>query len=188
VISLIALVVALGGGAYAAVKGIPDANGVFHGCVNAGTGALRVVKAARSCHRSSVVHRHGKRIIIPGEFAIAWNQTGPVGPQGPQGLRAAQGPQGPQGPQGAPGTNGTNGATHVVMRSATNTNVTNIMTVSCNPGEVATGGGGRVVGAGLRFSNPLPGVNGGTPTGWQVDSDTGVSAGQLVAWVICASP
>ena len=42
VIAVIALVVALGGGAYA-LSGVPDRNGVYHGCVDDKTGALRVV-------------------------------------------------------------------------------------------------------------------------------------------------
>ena len=94
VVSVIALVAALGGGAYATIRGIPDAKGVFHGCVNNKTGVLRVVKSANSCSHRRVIRRAGERIVIPGELAIAWNDTGP---------------QGPPGLQGRPGTNGTNG-------------------------------------------------------------------------------
>ena len=43
VVATIALIAALGGGAYAATSGIPDARGIFHGCVSRSTGALRVV-------------------------------------------------------------------------------------------------------------------------------------------------
>ena len=42
VTATLALVLALGGGAYA-VQGIPDRTGVFHGCVNKRNGALRLM-------------------------------------------------------------------------------------------------------------------------------------------------
>jgi len=87
-ISVVALVAALGGGAYAAIGGIPDSQAVFHGCVNTRSGALRVVKRAGNCHGGHTV-------------AIAWNQHGPQGPAG------VAGPQGPSGPPGATGPAGT---------------------------------------------------------------------------------
>jgi hypothetical protein len=89
-----ALFVALGGGAYA-LSGVPDATGVFHGCVSKKSGGLRVVTSARSCH--GVKKRH-RRIVDPGEFAVAWNQQGRQGGQGPQGNQGPQGAVGPQGP------------------------------------------------------------------------------------------
>jgi len=160
VVSTAALFAALGGGAYAAAGGIPDAGGVFHGCVNKGSGGLRVVKSARSCR--SVKKRKGK-IVFPGEIAIAWNKHG---------------------------TPGTPGATKVIARSATNNTGTNVTSVDCNPGEVATGGGGEVSeGANLDSSHPTPANAGTTPTGWSVNSNPGVAnPGDLTAWVICASP
>lgn len=108
-VSTIALVAALGSGAYAAVSGIPDAQGVFHGCVNNSTGVLRVVKSAQSCTHRRVIRRGGKRIVIPGELAIAWNQQGPRGLQGGQGAQGSQGQQGSQGAQGAQGAQGGQG-------------------------------------------------------------------------------
>jgi hypothetical protein len=68
-----AMFVALGGGAYA-LTGIPDANGVFHGCVSNQTGVLRVVSKASSCHKRT--HHN------PGETAISWNQQGVPGQDG----------------------------------------------------------------------------------------------------------
>jgi hypothetical protein len=103
VVSVIGLVVALGGGAYATIRGIPDAKGVFHGCVNNQTRVLRVVKSAKSCRHRRVIIRAGKRIVIPGELAIAWNQTGPKGSPG------LQGRPGTNGTNGSPGQNGNNG-------------------------------------------------------------------------------
>jgi hypothetical protein len=81
-----------------------DASGVYHGCVNSGSGILRVIAPETSCK--------------PNEVAIDWNRTGPQGIQGlrgdkgdagatgPQGEKGDTGPQGPAGPQGAPGPKG----------------------------------------------------------------------------------
>jgi hypothetical protein len=103
VTSVTALVFAMGGGAYA-LSGIPDHSGVFHGCVNNRTGALRVVKSVTSCRHRRVIRHAGKRRVIPGELAIAWNQTGV------QGVRGLQGPPGQKGDGGSAGTPGAPGA------------------------------------------------------------------------------
>jgi hypothetical protein len=62
-VALAALIVALGGVAYAT---IPDSSGTIHGCSNKANGNLRVVES--NCRRD--------------ETAIAWNQRGPPGPPG----------------------------------------------------------------------------------------------------------
>jgi hypothetical protein len=61
-IAIGALVVALGGAAFAA---IPDSNGTIHGCYQKNNGNLRVVDAAGECKNS--------------ENALAWNEQGPPG-------------------------------------------------------------------------------------------------------------
>jgi hypothetical protein len=91
-----ALFVALGGGAYA-LSGVPDRSGVFHGCV-ATSGALRVVAKSSSCRKTKTVTRGRRRVRIPGESAIAWNQQGRQGLQGIQGTPGKDGTQGPAGP------------------------------------------------------------------------------------------
>jgi hypothetical protein len=100
-----AMFVALGGGAYA-LSGIPDGSGVYHGCVDSQTGALRVVAKASSCRKATTVKRGGRRIRIPGESAITWSQQGQPGPAGSAGLR---GTPGTPGAPGAPGTKGEQG-------------------------------------------------------------------------------
>jgi hypothetical protein len=75
VLGLAALVVAIGGAAFAA---IPDSSGVIHGCYGKSNGSLRVVGSASDCRNN--------------ETAIEWNQQGPPG---------ATGPQGPPGPGGS---------------------------------------------------------------------------------------
>jgi hypothetical protein len=97
----VALFAALGGGAYAAVSGIPGPGGVIHGCYQKHRGNLRLVPAGRRCGRS--------------ELPIAFSETGPQGSTGPRGRRGSTGakgatgatgstgPQGPSGPQGPAG-------------------------------------------------------------------------------------
>jgi hypothetical protein len=68
VVALIALVVAVGGVAFAT---IPDSQGTIHGCYLKANGSLRVAESASDCRSS--------------ELPIQWNQTGPTGPTGLQG-------------------------------------------------------------------------------------------------------
>ena len=63
-----ALLVALGGAAFAA---IPDSGGIIHACYQKSDGHLRTVQSESECRNS--------------ENALRWNQQGPTGPQGPPG-------------------------------------------------------------------------------------------------------
>jgi hypothetical protein len=67
-IALGALIVALGGVAFAS---IPDSSGTIHACFQQTNGQLRVVESDASCRKS--------------ERALSWNQIGPTGPTGPTG-------------------------------------------------------------------------------------------------------
>jgi len=104
VIGTVALVAALGGGAYAA---IPGEDGEIDGCYDNRQGQLRVIdpSTGAACNKN--------------ETAISWNQKGPKGDTGPQGDAGPQGetgppgpagPQGETGPKGDPGTPGTSQA------------------------------------------------------------------------------
>jgi len=88
-----ALLLALGGGAYAATGGLTDSRGVIHACVNNRSGLVTVAKSSKSCRK-------------PKTTALAWSQQGP---QGAQGLRGLQGATGQPGPQGDPGQLGPQG-------------------------------------------------------------------------------
>lgn len=101
VVSLVALVLAAGGVAWAA---IPDTAGTFHGCVDVRTGALRVIDPARNDVAGNCLTRGEHK-----ETAISWNQTGPQGPAGPAGAQGLAGAQGPAGAQGSPGAQGPQG-------------------------------------------------------------------------------
>ena len=173
VVATLAMFIALGGGAYA-LNGVPDRSGTYHGCVSA-SGVLRVVRSASSCHRAKTVERDTRRVRVPGESAISWHQTGPRGPQGVPGN------------PGNPGNPGQNAATHVVVRRATNGDGQNFADVSCNPGEVATGGGGFSP-AGLTATEPSPATAGATPVGWSALTNGGQPPGTMLVFAICSSP
>jgi hypothetical protein len=86
-VAVAALVVALGGVAYAT---IPDSGGVIHGCYLNAVGTLRVIDTGTGQHCNTTF-----------EKTIQWNQTGPQGPAGPAGPK---GDTGAAGPAGAPGS------------------------------------------------------------------------------------
>jgi hypothetical protein len=95
VASTLALVLAMAGGAYAALA--PVRNGVVHTCYRKSGGALRVVSAGARCTRH--------------ERALAFDQRGPVGGRGPRGTAGPQGPTGKTAVTGKTGAAGKTGAT-----------------------------------------------------------------------------
>jgi hypothetical protein len=167
-VSVLALFIALSGGAYALT--IPKES------VGAGQLKKNAVTSSKVKNRS----------LLAKDFKAGQL---PVGATGAQGAKGDPGPAGQQGPKGDPG------ATNVTVRTAAgpaaNPGFFSGVTVSCDPGEVATGGGvdrdaglkGSVV-----QSSPTP--TSGRPTGWSVvmrnDGASGTAATQ--AYVICASP
>jgi hypothetical protein len=100
VTATLALVLAMGGGAYAALAPVHD--GVIHTCYAKTTGALRVVGARTKCAKH--------------ERSLAFNEQGPTGRTG---RRGDIGPAGAAGKAGLPGKNGTNGATGATGASVT---------------------------------------------------------------------
>jgi len=85
--------------------GIPSARGIYSGCYQQLSGALRLVPGWKHCRA--------------GEERVTWNHQGQPGLAGPQGDTGARGPtgergspgsNGPQGPQGTAGTQGPAGA------------------------------------------------------------------------------
>jgi hypothetical protein len=175
VTAVLALVVALGGTAYA-VKGIPGKNGVFHACVAKRGGAVRIVKAGSRCRR-----------VHPAERVVHWSQRGPVGATGPQGVAGAA---------GAPG------ATNVLARTKTLApmpagSFTNDY-VLCNTGERAVSGGvvydGNLGHEVVQQSFPVAAngvqsADGSTPSGWRlyIRNDDSVSFTPTI-YAICVAP
>jgi hypothetical protein len=127
IVALMALFVALGGSGYAALSGIPDRSGSFHGCVDKATGALRVVTSSGSCRRAKTVRRGKKRIRYLGELAMVWNQQGRPGANGQAGAAGTAGTSGPAGPTagatagpvGDPPAGATNAAKSVQITTTT---------------------------------------------------------------------
>jgi hypothetical protein len=171
---------------------IPGPGGVITSCYKSVNGQLRVVDSSGHCR--------------PSETALTWNKTGPAGPQGQTGPAGPQGPQGPTGPAGPTGPQGPSGATNVTVRT-NNSGATGefvaaggifTASVSCEAGEVATGGGGMSQFGGTE--SPLPFVVtvasrpvpiSGEPTGWAVtfkNVDTTSHILGHIIYVICASP
>lgn len=122
--AFVALVVALGGVATAA---IPGADGKIVGCYEAKKGALRVIDA------------EGGVTCEKYETQIAWDQAGTPGPQGPQG---ATGPQGPQGETGQTGPAGGLSGYEVVKGELVGGAVSGLSAEAfCPEGKVPVGGG-----------------------------------------------
>jgi hypothetical protein len=96
VMSTVAVFVALGGGAYAAVSSIPGPDGVIHGCYAKRGGNLRLIAAGRRCSKR--------------ETAIAFNQQGQRGRPGGRGATGSRGFNGAQGGAGARGEQGPPGS------------------------------------------------------------------------------
>jgi hypothetical protein len=124
----------------------------------------------------------------------------PAGPQGPQGARGPEGPPGARGAEGATGARGAEGpvgprgpqgpagATNVTVRQGDL--AMGVASATCNPGEVAVGGGGRAIDSADTFlwvSQPDPAA--GTPTGWQVAANRpDGTPTDAQAFVVCAAP
>lgn len=73
-----------------------QAGDTIHACVNARTGAMRIVQPTVVCRRT--------------ETLVTWSAGGPQGVAGPEGAAGAAGPQGPAGPDGDKGDAGVAGA------------------------------------------------------------------------------
>jgi len=191
VVATVALFVALGGGAYAAIKLPPNS-----------VGATQIRPSAV---RSAEVKNHS---LLEADFKPGQLPTGPrgatgtagaPGPQGPAGPAGAPGESGPPGQPGAPGKPGANGATNVVVRTAGPSAANPQFSLAeclddpshTGLGERATGGGGG--GGPITQSVPwvhdhhageAPAGPGVTPNAWGVT----VASGTASAYVICASP
>jgi hypothetical protein len=177
VISVIALIIAMGGTGYAAIS-LPK-NSV-------GTKQLK-----KNAVKSSKV-KNGS--LLSKDFKSGQLPAGPQGPAGPRG------PAGTQGPRGPAGKNGTNAATNVVARDSAGITVADgdddFDSVDCHAGEKATGGGVFIT-DGSNIINTDATVNesdatldsNGDPTGWEggIHNASGGPV-TLVVEAICASP
>jgi len=169
VIAFLALLIALGGTSYAAIK-LP-ANSV----------------GSKQIKKNAVTGKKVKdRSLTASDFATGQLPAGAVGPTGPAGKDGAPGKD---------GVDGTSATTNVVMRFPTSsTTITNgnsaTSFANCAAGEKATGGGYFVQGGiTVNASRPYPLSDGGTATAWQVNATNNSGSSQPIgAYVICISP
>jgi len=94
------------------------------------------------------------------------------------------GPQGPQGPAG------TAAATNATIRSQTVSFApgSRTLTVPCNAGETATGGGLSIT-AGGTYLGSYPSPFTGKPTGWTGSLEAAAGSGTTASvYVVCVSP
>jgi hypothetical protein len=206
----IAVFVALGGGAYAAVT-ITSAN-VRN---NSLTGADIRQNSLRSgdIRNGTLLARDFKPGQLPagaGGRIGADGRNGADGAAGTLGGSGARGLQGPKGDKGDPGVPGAAGATNVVVRSDLEQDIGangfGDAEAQCLPGERAVGGGGGFTNndtdvyqplhteTDVRISSPVDATGnaptaGEVPTGWRLSAQhTGTGLRDLHAYAICAAP
>ena len=107
VMATVAVFLALGGGAFAATKGLTTKGGAIHGCVSARTHVLTVLKPGKRCGRGHVALAFNAK-GVPGA-------TGPAGPAGHAGAVGAPGAMGETGTAGEAGTPGAPGKNAVSL-------------------------------------------------------------------------
>jgi hypothetical protein len=162
VVAMLALFIALAGTSYAAIK-LP-ANSV-------GSKQIKANAVVSSKIKDGSLTRK--------DFAASQLPAGAQGLQGLPGAAGAPGAQGVQGPEGPPAVT----AIDVVNSGAP---LAPAASVSCPPGEIATGGGGISATGTLRASEPTLDGN-GFPVGWHaaaVGTD-GTTPTPVTAWAVC---
>lgn len=147
-----------------AVASIPDAKGVYHGCVKVGiTGQVTLYVI------DTPVVTKG---CAKGYTAATWNNIGPQGPAGPTGRAGPQGPTGAQGPIGLTGATGAPGAQGRAgpQGPAGATGATGPSGLAGAQGHA--GPAGATGPAGPQGPQGPPG-----PTGWSLTGNAGTTAG-----------
>jgi hypothetical protein len=179
VTALLALVLALSGGAYAATATLSAKGKSVKACAARHGGALRL-KGSHKC-------RHGER-------KLTWSKTGPQGLQGLPGAKGNTGPRGLQGPKGSTGAQGPAGPTASSFASSSTTGaiggapavIASLTTSPGNGGPLHMTFAGRVVANGYAvLSNHIP----ATPNAYERES----CALQIqrvgdVAWTVMGAP
>lgn len=185
VVACLALFVALGGSAYAAVALSPNSVGTVQLKNRAVTSAKLANGSvgAANVKAGSLLARDFKAGQLP---AGSEGPQGATGAQGPQGATGAQGPQGVAGPQGSAGISGYQ---VITATSATNTTTSKTVVANCPTGEEVLGGGisPESLTDTLAADNSYPDNNN---TQWFVsatDLSGSPSPWTLVGYAICAN-
>jgi hypothetical protein len=186
VVSVIALVVALGGTSYAAI--VLPANSV---------GTRQIKKNAVTTAKV----KDGS--LLKADFAAGQLPAGPAGASGatgatgPKGDTGATGTAGPKGDKGDTGASGANAVVRESAPAAVAASAIVSVSVQCLAGERATGGGYDAGGAGEFGTVALdsqPTGPAAAPNGWTVKVNNVTALGgnaqpsTIVAKVMCAAP
>jgi hypothetical protein len=186
VISIIALIVALGGTSYAAFTLPKNSVGPKQLRKSAVTG----VKIANNAVTSAKV-KDGS--LLAADFKAGQLGAGSPGPNGPKGDPGPQGPKGDPGAPGPKGDKGDPGATTVITRegalgSLAGPGGSSSSSASCQPGERLVSGGAGV----SSFGAAKPTLTESSPTGatWSVEYRNDGASGNIQAAAVarCASP
>jgi hypothetical protein len=188
-VAYLALFVALGGSAYAAVtvtgKNIKDASVTGRDIKNHSLGTSKLSAATIS----SLGQRGPAGPQGPAGDRGPAGQNGDRGQAGPAGPKGDTGPAGPDGPAGARGPSGFSGWEYRTVKLEIPPNSARRGRVGCSTGKVALGGGVSNVnyGASTYVWDSAP--DGATPTGWEAgvfNEADDVTITDYV-WVICAN-
>ena len=205
VIALIALFVALGGGAYAAIR-LPK-NSVGRAQIR--RHAVTSAKLAKNAVTSATIRDHTllARDFKAGQLTTQQGTPGAAGPQGHDGPMGPSGPTGPRGATGATGTTGPSGATNLTVRVATATVAaggSGFTQAGClNGGRAISGEGyfddGTAAGDYVKGQPGVYPFGGGSfvvatdqstnPTGWKWDyHNAGATTRTVKMYMVCANP
>ena len=158
-----ALVVAIGGTAFAAVAAIPS-DGRFTACYQTSDSVLnRIVLLAEpgeGCPNSYA------RVSWPAQ--AAGGSQGPAGPAGPAGPQGPAGSPGPAGPRGRPGSSARSQLVYATVERERLPDERGDASARCPTGTFAVGGGGTTKHAALALSSSRPLVEKGKSVGWTV--------------------
>jgi hypothetical protein len=181
------------GGTGIAYAAIPDANGQIHGCINKGSGVLRIIDPSTGATCST------------SETPLTFNQQGTQGlpgPQGPAGEPGSPGPAGPTGPAGPQGPAGPAGVSGYEVVRSVGTSTTadfKVQVATCPAGKKAVSGGGYTVfDTGVSGVEEFVAIHSSVPISLNNDSDTwdvqaietipdNFTTWHLVAVAVCAT-
>jgi hypothetical protein len=137
VVASLALLLSLGGSAYAAVGLAPGSVGTRQ----LRYAAVTTEKLARGAVTASKVKPYSllSEDFAPGQLPVG--PRGPAGATGPQGVPGATGPQGLPGAPGAPGLAGVSGYQVITSMSAMSATPQKAVAANCPAGESVLGGG-----------------------------------------------
>jgi Collagen triple helix repeat (20 copies) len=167
VVALVALFVALSGGAYATTQALITSDQIANKTirvVDLHPSAVKALKGQRGPRGFAGATGAPGGNGAPGANGLPGPQ-GALGAQGPPGPQGPEGPQGTQGVQGLPGANGANGANggfdpnKITLRTSGETPIpmgagTTQLAVACGAGEIAVAGGYNITAGRALLDSP----------------------------------